>query len=88
MGVPQMRVILAILALVSPTVPEFADQVVGTILAFDRVDHIIVLDDKTIWTIAAVFVLPDGLAAVDDITFDFRGAAENGIGKILRIARN
>ena len=53
MGVPQMRVILAILALVSPTVPAFADQVVGTILAFDRVDHIIVLDDKTIWTIAA-----------------------------------
>jgi len=88
MEVPQMRVILAVLALVSSTVPAFADQVVGTILAFDRVDHIIVLDDKTIWTIAADFVLPDGLAAGDSITIDFQGAAENGIGKILTIARN
>ena len=43
-----MRVILAVLALISSTVPAFADQVVATVLAFDRVDHIIVLDDKTI----------------------------------------
>ena len=33
-----MRVILAILALVSSTTPAFADQVVGSILVFDRVD--------------------------------------------------
>jgi len=84
----QMRVILAVLALIFSTVPAFTDQVVATILAFDRVDHIIVLDDKTIWTIAADFVLPDGLAAGDSITIDFQGAAENGIGKILMIARN
>jgi len=84
----QMRVILAVLALISSTAPAFADQVVATILAFDRVDHIIVLDDKTIWTIAADLVLSDGLAAGDSITIDFQGAAENGIGKILMIARN
>ena len=83
-----MRVILAVLALISSTAPAFADQVVATILAFDRVDHIIVLDDKTIWTIAADLVLPDGLAAGDSITIDFQGAAEHGIGKILMIARN
>ena len=83
-----MRVILAVLALISSTAPAFADQVVATILAFDRVDHIIVLDDKTIWTIAADLVLSDGLAAGDSITIDFQGAAENGIGKILMIARN
>lgn len=83
-----MRVILSVLALLSSTVPAFADQVVGTILAYDRVDHIIVLDDKTIWTIPADFVLPDGLAAGDSITIDFQGAAENGIGKILTLVRN
>lgn len=83
-----MRVILAVLALIFSTVPAFADQVVATILTFDRVDHIIVLDDKTIWTIAADLVLSDGLAAGDSITIDFQGAAENGIGKILMIARN
>jgi hypothetical protein len=32
--------------------------------------------------------LSDGLAAGDSITIDFQGAAENGIGKILMIARN
>jgi len=84
----QMRVILAVLALIFSTVPAFTDQVVATILAFDRVDHIIVLDDKTIWTIAADLVLSDGLAAGDSITIDFQRAAENGIGKILMIARN
>ena len=83
-----MRVILAVLALIFSTVPAFADQVVATILTFDRVDHIIVLGDKTIWTIAADLVLSDGLAAGDSITIDFQGAAENGIGKILMIARN
>ena len=83
-----MRILLSAVTLAALTVPAFADEVSGTVIAYDRVDHVIVLDDKTVWQIPADFTLPDNLIAGDVITIEFEGAAENGIGKLLTITRD
>lgn len=83
-----MRVLLSAFSFIVLAAPAFADEVTGVILAYDRVDHVIVLDDKTVWEIPADFSLPDELVAGDKITIEFQGAAENGIGKILTITRD
>lgn len=83
-----MRKFLSAIALITIAAPAFADEVTGVVLAFDRVDHIIVLDDKTVWTFPADFALPENLLAGDNIRIEFQGAAENGIGKILSVTRS
>lgn len=82
-----MRVILSAITLIAMALPALADEVTGTVLAYDRVDNIIVLDDKTVWTIPADFAVPADLIAGEKITIEFQGAAENGVGLLLSIAR-
>lgn len=82
-----MRVLLSAITLVALAVPALADEVTGSVLAYDRVDNIIVLDDKTVWTIPADFALPADLIAGEKIIIEFQGAAENGIGDLISIAR-
>lgn len=82
-----MRVLLSAITLIALALPALADEVTGSVLAYDRVDNIIVLDDKTVWTIPADFALPTDLIAGDKITIKFQGAAENGIGDLISIAR-
>ena len=79
-----MRVLLSAITLVALAVPALADEVTGSVLAYDRVDNIIVLDDKTI---PADFALPADLIAGEKIIIEFQGAAENGIGDLISIAR-
>jgi hypothetical protein len=83
-----MRILLSVLTLAALTTPAFADEVKGTVIAYDRVEHVIVLDDKTVWQIPADFILPEDLVAGDAITIEFEGAAENGIGDLLSITRD
>ena len=82
-----MRVLLSPITIIASAIPAFADEVTGTVLAFDRVDNVIVLDDKTVWTVPAGFALPADLIAGDKITIEFQGAAENGIGDLITISR-
>lgn len=66
-----------------------ADSTGGTVAAFDRVDSIIVLKDKTIWDVAALKdKLPEGLKAGDKITIDYNSAGDSGVGKLIAITRN
>ncbi len=68
--------------------PALADNTTGTVLAFDRVAKVIVLDDKTIWHIVpADLALPESLTAGDRITIDFQTNGDNGVGKINSITR-
>lgn len=53
-----MRVLLSAITIIASAIPAFADEVTGTVLAFDRVDNVIVLDDKTVWTVPAGFPCP------------------------------
>lgn len=66
--------------------PALADSVTGTVLAFDRVAQIIVLKDKTVWSLKDVGgSIPDGLEAGDRVTFEFVSAGDSGVGKVNSI---
>ena len=83
-----MRVLLTSAALIVSAIPALADNTSGTVLAFDRVAHVLVLDDKTVWNLPPDLMLPENLAAGDTITIDYDGAGENGYGEINGITRN
>lgn len=76
---------LAILGSLIAT-PALADTTSGVVLAYDRVDQVLVLDDKTIWDLApAKDIVPEGLRAGDEVTIDYVSAGDSGVGKINAI---
>jgi hypothetical protein len=82
-----MRTFLLSAALGLAAVPALADQSQGTILAFDRLAHVIVLTDKTVWNLPADMALPGDLAQGDEVSFDFESGGENGMVKIKSMER-
>ncbi|EAU42634.1 hypothetical protein FP2506_07331 [Fulvimarina pelagi HTCC2506] len=66
----------------------FADSTAGTVAAFDRVDSIIVLTDKSIWDVSSLKdQLPEGLKAGDKINIVYQSAGDSGVGKLVSIKR-
>ncbi|TMV10117.1 hypothetical protein FGK63_03385 [Ruegeria sediminis] len=65
--------------------PALADEVTGTILAYDRVEGLIVLTDKTVWSLELIEAAPEGLVAGDMIHIEYETAGEDGITKINAI---
>ncbi len=82
-----MRLLLTTAILTAFALPALADDTTGTVVAYDRVSHVIVLDDRTIWTVPADFPLPDELVAGDMIVIDYQSNGDNGVGKYLSITR-
>ena len=81
-------VFLAACALALVATPVAADSVTGTILAFDRVARVIVLDDKSVWPIVPKdFPIPDDLVAGEKIRIDYVSNGDNGIGRVAAIVR-
>lgn len=77
---------IAILASMLAT-PALADTTGGVVVAYDRVDHVLVLDDKTVWDLApAGDLVPEGLSAGDKVTIDYDSAGDSGVGKITAIS--
>jgi hypothetical protein len=66
--------------------PAAADETTGTIVAYDRLAHVIVLDDKTIWPFPGTMELPADLKAGDKVTILFTSTGE-GIAKVDSITR-
>ena len=83
-----MRVLLTSAALLLAALPAFADETSGTVLAYDRVAHVLVLEDRTIWDLPDDLALPDDLVAGDAVTIVFQTAGDNGVGKIESITRS
>ncbi|RVT82001.1 hypothetical protein DXV76_18250 [Rhodobacteraceae bacterium CCMM004] len=81
---------LALAALLSATVvagPAMADEARGVVIAFDRFAQIIVLDDKTVWTLRdGGAEAPEGLVAGDTVVITYEGTGEDGFGVIESIA--
>lgn len=68
--------------------PGLADSVTGTILAYDRLANVIILDDKTVWEIVPKDLpLPADLMKGDRIHIDFVTNGDSGVGKINSIER-
>ncbi|MGJ8572055.1 MAG: hypothetical protein ACSHXI_15290 [Hoeflea sp.] len=64
-----------------------ADTTGGVVVAYDRVDHVLVLDDKTVWDLApAGDLVPEGLSAGNRITIEYNSAGDSGVGKITAIS--
>ena len=81
-----MRVLIAATLLAIAT-PVLADETTGEVLAYDRVDHILVLMDKTVWELPATLELPADLAKGDRIHIDFTEEGDAGIVSIEKITR-
>ncbi len=80
--------VLSLACLLFAVSPALADSTSGTIVAYDRLANIIVLDDKTIWEIVPKDLpLPADLRAGDVIVIDFVSAGDSGVGKINSITR-
>jgi hypothetical protein len=82
-----MRPLFISAALAFFTAPAFADQTSGTILAYDRLANIIVLTDKSYWTINDKTLVPADLAAGDKVQIVFTSDGDNGIGKVSELKR-
>ncbi|WP_386683516.1 hypothetical protein [Loktanella sp. R86503] len=82
-----MRHLLISAALTAIALPAFADDTTGTVVAYDRVSNVIVLQDRSIWEIPADFPLPADLVAGDRILIDYQSNGDNGVGKYLSITR-
>ncbi|MFZ5963301.1 hypothetical protein ACOXXX_10145 [Thalassococcus sp. BH17M4-6] len=77
-----MRAFLVSALLASAALPAFADSTQGTVLAFDRVANVMVLTDKTVWSLETLDVVPADLKAGDVVEIDFHSNADNGWDKI------
>lgn len=60
-----------------------ADSTEGTVVAYDRKAGIIVLEDKTIWTLeGSEATPPPDLKAGDSIKIEYESAGDDGVTKI------
>jgi hypothetical protein len=65
-----------------------ADEVTGDVLAFDRVASVIVMEDKSVFTVPNPEVIPADLQAGETVTIVFKTEGENGLTSVQSITRN
>lgn len=66
--------------------PASADTITGRVLAFDRQDLVLVLEDKTVWSLSnPALVLPEGLSAGTIVTIDYQSAGDDGFIKANKV---
>ncbi len=82
-----MRIITAAFATAITALPAFADETEGHVLAFDRIDGIIVLTDKTVWEVPTEITLPEDLGSGDRVLFEYDTAGEDGMTKLNAVTR-
>jgi hypothetical protein len=63
-----------------------ADSVTGTVVAHDRVDQVVVLDDKTVLTYSNETTLPEDLKQGDTVAVEYTGS-EGDMAQIISITR-
>ena len=82
-----MRILLAS-ALLAVATPVIADETTGTVLAFDRKAGLIVMADKTVFSLELLGETPvEDLVAGDKVTVTYESAGEDGFTKIDAITR-
>ena len=87
---PAVKILAALpaLALFAASTSALADVVDGTVLAHDRVANVLVLSDKTVWTLANLETpLPEDLAAGDRIQIDYESNEDDGLKLIHSVKR-
>lgn len=80
------RIFLFALATIFAAAPALADSVTGTVLAFDRKANLIILGDKTVFTLAnGDAEVPEGLKSGDVVKIVYDSLGEDGYGVITSI---
>jgi hypothetical protein len=82
-----MRFLLAAALALASAAPASADEVSGTIVAYDRLDNVIVLDDKSVWALSTKALVPADLKASDRVTLTFTSSGENGANAATKLER-
>ncbi|WP_199221381.1 hypothetical protein [Maritimibacter sp. 55A14] len=82
-----MRIILGAALAVFASLPAFADETEGHVLAYDRRAGIIVLTDKTVWVVPGEITLPADLGRGDRVLFEYDSAGEDGLAAINEVTR-
>ena len=82
-----MRIILGAVLAVAAALPVFADETEGHVLAYDRQAGIIVLTDKTVWSVPGEITLPADLGRGDRVLFEYDAAGEDGLTEVNAITR-
>ena len=80
-----MRPILIASLLAASVTPAFADSTSGMVVAFDRKANVLVLEDKTVWSLETLKVVPAALKSGDMVEINYTSNADNGWGKINTI---
>lgn len=81
------QVAMAALILAGMAGPAGADETTGKIAAYDRLAHVIVLEDKTVWPFPGDLQLPADLQAGDRVKIEFTSGPDGALGKVTGIAR-
>lgn len=83
-----VKTAMASLILLSTVSAAYADSVEGVILAFDRKAMVLVLNDKTVWTLeGSESAVPPDLKAGEKVEINYLSAGEEGVTKIETIKR-
>lgn len=77
-----MRALLTPALLIAAAAPAVADSTQGTVVAYDRVANVLVLSDKTIWSLETLKTVPEGLESGVQVEIDFTQNGDNGWGRI------
>lgn len=78
---------LLISSLMLCAVPALADETSGQVVAFDRVSKVLVLDDKTVWSLGEKTEISEGLVAGDMVKITYVGGGDAGIGNIASVTK-
>ena len=82
-----MRILLITAIAVSSAIPAFADETTGEVLAYDRLANIIVLSDKTVWSLGGEIAVPADLGRGDTVRLEYQTAGEDGLTSIDALTR-
>jgi hypothetical protein len=67
--------------------PALADETEGKVIAFDRVAKVLVLEDKTIWSLGEKTEITPDLVAGDLVKIVYVGGGDTGIGPITSVLK-
>lgn len=81
------RHLLAAVPLALLAVPALADETTGTIIAYDRVAKVIVMEDRTVFQLSDKTELSADLVAGDKVRIVYAGAGDSGIGAVQSVIR-
>ena len=79
--------VLPVLLATALSTAAFADQTTGEVVAYDRLANVIVLKDKSLWTLDAKTLVQSDLKAGDRITLTFVSDGDNGAKPATALTR-